>query len=220
MKKLLLVAALSVATTSVFAQASKHEGLYLGVDLGLKSTSGEATGLGIDGYDAVRIGGKNNMIPSINAEYKFALNDKALLGVGFTYDMVKTKLGTSQFAGVSDGALALVGVKGNEKNHYSFFLKPGYLVSPTTEVYGLVSYHKMKVSYDYDAVATNGSNVVAVSGSDSSTHTGFGYGAGVRTELAKNIFGYVQIQQVQYKSKDDLKPSSNIGSVGIQYKFN
>jgi opacity protein-like surface antigen len=221
MKKKLLAICLTVATTSVFAQASKHEGFYFGADLGFKSTGGEATGLGIEGYDAVQIGGKNSLIPSINAEYKFALSDKALLGVGFTYDISKTKLGTSQFAGydVENDVGVLVGAKGKEKNHYSLFLKPGYLVSPTTEVYGLLAYHKMKVTYDFDAVASNGINTIEVSGSDSSKHTGFGYGAGVRTELSKNIYGYVQVQQVKYKSKDDFKPSTNVGSIGIQYKF-
>jgi opacity protein-like surface antigen len=219
MKKLLLVAALSVATTTVFAQASKHEGFYLGADLSMKSTSGEATGLGVPGYDSVTLGGKNNIIPTVNAEYKFALSEKALLGIGLSYDLTKNKMGTSQFAGVDDGVAVLAGVKAKEKNRYSIFLKPGYLITNQTELYGILAYHKTKVSYDFDAVATDGDVVVTTDGSDSSKHTGMGYGAGVRTELTKNIFGYVEIQQVKYKEKDGFKPASTIGSVGVQYKF-
>ncbi len=219
MKKTLLALSLVAATQVVFAQASKHEGFYLGADIQMKSTSGQATGLGIPGYDSVQLGGKNNIIPAINAEYKFALSDKALLGIGISYDLSKTKIGKSQFAGIENDFLVLVGANGKEKNHYSLFLKPGYLITNSTELYGILAYHKTKVTYDFDAVGSDGEVIVTNDGSDSSRHNGMGYGAGIRTELTKNIYGYVEVQQVKYKEKDGFKPSSNIGSVGIQYKF-
>lgn len=93
-------------------------------------------------------------------------------------------------------------------------MKPGFAVTKDALVYALVGYNSLEGTTDSNAIL-----------SGSTTYTGIGYGLGAQVMFTPNIYGKVEIQQVQYDSKNisgtavSAKPSSNIGTIGIGYKF-
>lgn len=198
MKKNLLAAALlSMAATGVFAQAKSFEGFSVGINgsfVGnISEFSGEGAGTNI---------GDSNIIPSGEIGYTHAITDKFTLGISGTYDFMDANAGkvdTVQFKG---------------KNHYSINIKPGFAVSKDALVYAIVGYNSVE--------GTTASNPYLTG---STTYTGIGYGVGTQIMFTPNIYGKVEIQQVQYDSKNiggttlSVKPSSNIGTIGIGYKF-
>lgn len=206
MKKLLLVAALSVATTSVFAQASNFEGFSAGLSI---SAVGNNTKVSDNsGYSFTL--GKDNVIPGIDLSYSKAIDSKMLIGFGLTYDLAKSKSG--EIAGGGD----TIGLEA--KNHYSVYVQPQYLLNNTTAVFGKLGYHQMKgsISGDYAANFT------------SEKYNGFGYGVGIKTFIDKNLFVQVEGQIVDFKQKSfdygggdvvSYKPKSTAGIITLGYKF-
>ena len=196
MKKNLLVAALlSVAATGAMAQAKSFEGFSVGVNGSVVGNTTQLTSSGVP----LNVG-DSNFIPAAEVGYTHAITDKFTLGISGTYDLIEAN------AGKISSTLQMKG-----KNHYSVNLKPGYAVSKETLVYALVGYNSLEGS------------ITNVSGT--TTFTGIGYGVGAQVMFTNNIFGKVEVQQVQYDSKGtfggalNVKPVSNIGTIGVGYKF-
>jgi opacity protein-like surface antigen len=185
MKKLLLVAALSVATTSVFAQAKNFEGAYVGIDLNLRSSTAKIDASDIDSGASGTIDGlgRQSINGTLDFGYNYALDGKFLVGVGATYDLNNTTLAEASVS--DDGESTSVSLK--EKNHYSIYVTPGFKVSEGTLAYGKLAYHHSKV---VDSV-----------GELSETVYGLGYGAGIKTMLDKNMYLKVEVQN--YSVEDD-----------------
>jgi opacity protein-like surface antigen len=195
-KQLLALAITSVVSTGVFAQAQNFQGFSVGISGSFVGNTTELTG----GGTGLNVG-DSNLIPTGEIGYTHAITDKFTLGISGTYDFTEANAGkisnNYQFKG---------------KNHYSINLKPGFALSKDALVYALVGYNSLEGSI---------SNV-----SGSTTFTGIGYGVGAQVMFTSNIYGKVEIQQVQYDSKAVLgnsaasaKVISNIGTVGIGYKF-
>lgn len=198
MKKIIAVSALvasSVFSASVFAQAKNFEGFSVGVSGSFVGNTTELTSSGVP----INVG-DSNFIPTGEIGYTHAITDKFTLGISGTYDFIESN------AGKITSSLQI-----KAKNHYSINLKPGYAVSNETLVYALVGYNSVEGS------------ITNVSGS--TTFNGIGYGFGAQVMLTKNIYGKLEIQQVQYDSKGtfggalNVKPISNIGTIGFGYKF-
>jgi len=194
-KKLLVASLLSVAATGAFAQAKSFEGFSVGINGSFVGNTTELTASGTP----LNVG-DSNLIPAGEVGYTHAITDKFTLGISGTYAF------TDSNAGKIGSDLQLKG-----KNQYSINLKPGYALSKEALVYALVGYNS------FDGSITN------VSGS--TTFTGIGYGVGAQVMFTNNVYGKVEIQQVQYDSKGtfggalNVKPISNIGTIGIGYKF-
>ncbi len=200
------LAAAGLLGMGTVAHAGNFDGFSLGIEGQVKSTS---TPLKIDfegeSVSFENLGGKHNFIPAISGSYTFVVDPKFLLGIGATYDLGSTDVGSFSYDGET-----LLSLK--EKNKYSIFVTPGYLVNATTLLYAKISYNKMK------AVAS------AEEGSGSLKFSGVGFGAGVKVALTQNVHVYVEAQRVNYSAKTladvvTFKPSSTIGSVGVAYKF-
>ncbi len=217
MKKLLLVAALSVATTSVFAQAKNFEGpsaaltvSTVGANTNYKSSDAD----GSFGFDA----GKTTLVSGVDFSYATAIDSNWLIGVGITYDLNKTKSGTFTFddtpSGGDSGSLSLT-----TKNHYSLYVQPTYAVNNSTALFAKLGYHKLKGVIDG---VSNGD-----AASVSSNFNGIGYGVGVKTFINKNLFVQAEAQLVDYKKKsftedgmtESYKIKSTAGIVSVGYKF-
>ena len=57
------------------------------------------------------------------------------------------------------------------------------------------------------------------SASSSENYTGTAYGLCVRTMLAKNWSAGLEFQQMDFGSKNGVKPSSTVTSLGVSYHF-
>ncbi len=211
MKKLLLIAAMSAATTTpVFAQASNFEGFSAGLGLAAVGVSTKVS----ESYDGDSYGlslGKDNVIPGVDLSYTKAIDSKLLVGFGVTYDLAKSKSG--EFNLGEGGSIGL-----EAKNHYSVYVQPQYLLNNTTAVFAKLGYHQMKgsISGDYAAAFT------------SEKYNGIGYGVGIKTFIDKNLFVQVEGQIVDFKQKSfdygdgyivSYKPKSTAGIVTLGYKF-
>jgi len=144
--------------------------------------------------------GDSNLIPTGELGYTYAINDKFTVAVTGTYDFVDAN------AGKITSTLQLKG-----KDHYSVNLKPGYALSKDALVYATIGYNQITASITNVSGTTN--------------FTGIGYGVGAQVMLTSNVFAKVEIQQIQYDSKGtfggalNVKPISNVGTVGVGYKF-
>ncbi len=201
MKKKLLAVCLAVATSSVFAQSSNFTGLTTGLGVGFV---GASLDVGVEGEGSIFKNGQTNVIPSIDIGYHTAIDNNFVLGVGFTYDLAKTKMGS--IAEAYEGGLQFKG-----KDHYSIYVQPTYVLSNTTAVFAKLGYHHTK------GVAEIGGE------SGSLKFKGFGYGAGVKVNLDKNLYLQAEAQIIDFDSKTDegitFKPKTAAGILSIGYKF-
>ena len=198
MKKIITISTLvasAALSSTAFAQAKNFEGFSVGVNASFVGNTTELTSSGVP----LNVG-DSNLIPAGEIGYTHAITDKFTLGISGTYDFIESK------AGKITSSLQI-----NAKNHYSINLKPGYALSKEALVYALVGYNSVEGS------------ITNVSGS--TTFTGIGYGFGTQLMLTNNLYAKLEIQQVQYDSKGtfggvlNVKPISNVGTIGIGYKF-
>lgn len=196
-KHLLALVITSAVSTGAFAQAQAFQGFSVGINGSFVGNSTELSG----DIPSTNLG-NSNVVPAGEIGYTHAITNQFTLGISGTYDFTESKAG--QF----------VGLQFKGKNHYSINLKPGFAVTKDALVYALVGYNSVEGTTDSNAIL-----------SGSTTYTGIGYGLGAQVMFTPNIYGKVEIQQVQYDSKNiggtavSAKPSSNIGTIGIGYKF-
>jgi len=193
-KKILATLIFASMSSGVFAQAKNFEGFNAGLNLSLvgASTEGSASG------NVVSFG-QQNVIPSVDLGYNFAANENLVLGISGTYDFTSTDGGK-----VNNATLKM-------ENHYSFNLKPGFVVSPNTMLYATFGYNR-------------GTGKITTAGG-TKAFNGFSYGLGALVMVDKNIFVKAEVQRVDYTSESafgdfvNFKPSSTIGTIGVGYKF-
>jgi opacity protein-like surface antigen len=224
MKKLLLVAALSVATTSVFAQAKNFEGFFVEGGLAIGSADTKTTYTQGDYSDTAEDGGKNYLKGQMSIGYMKAINEKFLIGASVGTVLGSITVGESSN---SDGERDLT----KAKNNYSIALIPAYALSDKLVVRGRISYNKSKVE---------GSGVGSDDNEDLYNYTqsakvsGFGLGVGAQYFITKNVYAAIDIERVQYSSKNmamningqpftdgviNVKPSNTVGLISVGYKF-
>ncbi len=209
MKKLTLtLAAAGLLSVSTVAHAGNFDGFSLGIEGQLKSTSTSVKyDDGTDSVNAENLGGKHDFIPVISGSYTEAVGPNFLFGIGATYDLGSTDVGSASIV-IDSEELAF---KVEEKDHYSIFVTLGYLVNDTALLYAKIAHHKMKAELSVDGE------------SESLKFSGVGFGAGVKVALTENVSVYAEAQRVSYSDETlgDFKfePSSTIGALGFAYKF-
>jgi long-subunit fatty acid transport protein len=229
MKKLLLVAALSVATTSVFAQAKNFEGFFVEGGLAIGSSSfknsevDNTSGSTFTSND--EYGSKSFTKGRVSLGYMKAVDNNFLVGVS-----VSSLLGsTTLFNGTnSDGETDTAKLK----NSYQIALVPAYAVSDKFAVRGKVSYNKAK--FESNALYDDGGTLVPTS--SSAKFNGIGLGVGAQYFFTKNLYGAIDIERITMSSKSlnivndgqpvassdyaiTSKPTQTMGLISIGYKF-
>lgn len=223
MKKLLLVAALSVATTSVFAQAKNFEGAFIegGLAVGSNNTKTSYTQGTYSGNS--EDGGQSYLKGQLSLGYMKAINEKFLLGAS-----VGTVLG-SITAGESSNSNGERDIT-KAKNNYSVALIPAYALSDKLVVRGKISYNKSKI--ESSGISENNDDLYNYA--HTGKFSGFGLGLGAQYFITKNVYAAIDIERVQYSSKNlamtvngqpfsdavlNVKPSNTVGLISVGYKF-
>jgi opacity protein-like surface antigen len=220
MKKLLLVAALSVATTSVFAQAKNFEGPSAALTIGAVGADTQYNENDV-AYDSTAKlnSGKTSLVSGLDLSYAKAVDANWLIGFGITYDFTKTKSG--EFSSTEGAESASLSISG--KNHYSIYVQPTYALNDSTALFVKLGYHSLKGVIE--GTWTDG--VDSESGSQTAKFKGIGYGFGVKTFINKNLYIQAEAQIVDYKKKtfteedysESYKVKSNAGIISVGYKF-
>ena len=109
------------------------------------------------------------------------------------------------------------------KNVWGISVEPGLNLNESTLVYAKFSYVRAKGTnvYNYPQEAQP-------LGSASRNHSGMGVGAGVKFKLSDNLYGMVEVEQVNFNTKsyydaadttETYKPRLVKGTIGIGYRF-
>jgi opacity protein-like surface antigen len=228
MKKLLLVAALSVATTSVFAQAKNFEGFFVEGGLAVGATNSKATYTEGSYSSTSEDGGKDYLKGQVSFGYMKAINDKFLIGAS-----VGTVIGSIKNAQISDSQGT--DVTGKAKDNYSLSLIPAYALTDKLVVRGKISYNQSK-SQTSGTYWNDDSQVNQFLSTYSATakFTGMGLGIGAQYFITKNVYAAIDLERVSYSSKNlnevdggvpvtdetvSIKPTNTVGLISVGYKF-
>ena len=203
MKKLIIVAAIatSFVAPQAFAQAKNFEGLSVGGNLNLISTTTEAP-VGVYRINGI---GQEATNAALQAAYSFAASDVFLLSVGGTYNLGGVDAGTV----TSNGSTSTL----SWQNGMSLYVEPGFMLNDKNLGYAKVSYNRASAKVQEGATSIT------------QDITGNGFGFGIRTLLSKNLFLQVEVDRIQFGSArfagetKDFKSSATMGSLGIGYKF-
>ncbi|MDZ7921556.1 outer membrane beta-barrel protein [Rhodoferax sp.] len=208
MRTFISIFALAFLSNAAFAQASKFEGLNVGVGLAYvqpKITEKDSVGGHYTWNNA-------DMIPQLSLTYNFSLTDKWLLGVGGSYDLSQLNAGTTR------GLSGLV--KATLDDHSSIYLQPTFALDDKSAIYAKVAYHEVKV----ETVGVAGAGWVP----DRFRTSGLGYGVGYTRLFGKHVFVQGEIQMVAYDDKRLVVggvtavyslPEETIAQVTLGYKF-
>lgn len=169
----------------------------------LKAKSSVSTRYNVDGV------GRNSIAGGLGLDYSKKFNSKFVGFAGISYDITDVSL--AKFSVTSSGTNGTAEVK--EKNRYSFYFGGGPLLTPTTLMYG-------KLSYNYSDIqlTTNVSpSVEGLSDANYSAH-GIGYSVGIR-QLLDNYFLGVEMGRVNYSTGDILNADSATGTTLGSFYF-
>ncbi len=194
MKKTLLLAsaAIGLASSQAWAQGGSFEGLTLGLNVESVRSTTENTNTGLSD-------GSNSGVGSLQAQYGFALGSQFRLGLGITGGIGSYKAGS------------IGGTDYSTKNAISFDLIPSVALSESMLLYGKVS-------------SLSATGVSTTAGVETTTSiSGIGWGLGLRAMVDKHVFLQVGVDVNRYDDKVDagltIRRSSNVGSIGLGYKF-
>ncbi|WP_199052538.1 outer membrane protein [Aquitalea sp. ASV15] len=199
MKKIVLFAALLGAAST--SSAGGFDGLFAEAKLGYAHSKTDFDGISPS---------DNSTVGEISLGYSKAFGEYNLAGTAYVI------LGDQKAGSISgtDGSVSgTVNAKGT--NTWGIAVEPGFNVNDNTLVYAKLGYTQTTGELDVNATV----NGTAVRGSTSTTFNGVTFGAGAKYKFATNLYGVVEVQQTNYSSKDGVKPSTFMTSVGIGYKF-
>ncbi len=188
-------------TNSFSSDTYEFKGFNIGINANLKSSTTEVkiADLRLDGT------GKQSTIPNLSFDYTVPVSNRIALILGASVDLTESEVSKVSFSGNN--------LKVKEKNHYSFYLAPGYLISDDSILYAKVGYHRAKLK-----VSENFAN-----NSFSQDISGYSFGAGIRTKIYDRLYSNLEIQKILYDSQGipqlRIEPGSLVGSVGISYLF-
>lgn len=188
---------------NVAIAADNFTGFTLGASAGLSHNS-----IDYAGYIAGKSSTKDNIVGGVNAGYGFALSDAAVLSVGASYVLNKSKFGEVTYLNSGD----TIRVNGKFKDHWSVFIAPGYRFAPQWQGYAKLSYHIAKSEYSDTLM-----------GAGTSNHHGIGYGAGLSYAVAKQVEVSAEVQHVRFNSASFAlssgRPEVTEFNVGVNYRF-
>ena len=195
-----LGASLAVLAAPAFAENTPFAGPSVGASLSLQSAVISApdnpdlkNGSGIGQQSAGLV---------LHGSYGLPVNDQVVVLLGLDFNPVDIKSGEVTDTSGADIAFKL-------KNAWSLSVAPGFLINNQSLGYVKLSYEGATASIpDY-----------------SKTIDGYGLGFGIRTEINANLYLNAEIKRVTYNAfnfvidADRVKPVTDIGTVGIGYRF-
>jgi len=214
----LLAIACLLATSNAFSQTSNFTGPSLALyasHVDAKNDIEEVTGLYANKNTTTK---KNNLIPGVDFNYGFAIENNFVIGLGATYDLSKTKTGeaTRSFDSVGD---AVTIITNNElKDHYSLYIQPTYVINKDSAMFAKLGKHFAKANYSW--TASDGTSF-----SNSSNIEGWGYGLGFKNFLSDNLFVQGEVVVVDYRENKFAdgavlyKPETTNATISVGYKF-
>ena len=148
-----------------------------------------------------------SIVLGLDASYGFNLSENWVATAGMTYGMGSPSMGISPSANYPSG------IKASLKNRYSFYVAPGYRISPKWLVYGKLSWQHANSVYTVP-------DVPALEAS----HAGFGYAIGIKTALTEHLEASFELQSVKYKQADmpggaTAKPKTTEAILSLGYRF-
>lgn len=198
-------AALLLACSAAFGPAATAQTAYfegISASLGLALT-GSSVRLSVPNTAYMDVG-KTSEVTTLDLSYGVAQGRRFLLSTGATIDAGNTKLGK---LGDQNSA-----IEASLRNHYSVYVQPTWLVTPSTGIYGKLGYHRAKLS------ATEGLDAA------SDTFNGTGLALGFKTRVRQNVYLQAEALLVDYKSHTygtgstvDMRTTSSILSAGYRF---
>ena len=222
-KKLLglLAIACILATSNAFSQTSNFTGPSLALyasHVDAKNDIEEVTGLYANKNTTTK---KNNLIPGVDFNYGFAIENNFVIGLGATYDLSKTKTGEATRSFNSVGDTVTIITNNELKDHYSLYIQPTYVINKDSAMFAKLGKHFAKANYSWTDIF-NG-----VSFSNSSNIEGWGYGLGFKNFLSNNLFVQGEVGIVNYEKFIDRSQIESLSmkletvnatiSVGIKF---
>lgn len=195
--------------------------LNLGIGLSiLKYNSGYGDNYGVTPTSDNVNYRSTNIVPRFDASYLFELNNKWLLGTGFTFDL-------SPFNG--DMFLAgdnIARTRIRTTNHYSLYVSPFYAIDNSLSVFGKLSYQSSNIYAIWTCPESGpGSGCV----SDHMRLDGVGFGLGAKKIISQNIYVQAEGEYVDYRDKNYSSSGDNrwwyknndsfSGTLSIGYHF-
>lgn len=211
-KKMLLVAVLSVASST--AMAGAFDGPFVQAAVGFANAQTEVNA---PAWFTSKPS-DNNFIGQISGGYSRSFGQFNLGGSVF-YILGDQKAGAMGYNSPGIGTIEFKG-----KNTWGLSIEPGYMFYESALVYAKIGYVDSKVNGS-DNWTSGG--LAHSSAFDESVH-GYSYGAGVKVRFSPNLYGIAEIQQINYRSKTwtysngyqvAVKPNALTGVIGIGYKF-
>jgi opacity protein-like surface antigen len=183
---------LSVAVAGAFLapQAFAQSKNFEGFSLGLSANFNNAK---MEGYGISP--SDNSTTAGIKAAYGWALGTSAILSLGASYDTGKAKV-------FSGSGYELYG-----QDTTILSIEPGFKMAPNVLGYLKLGYATLKGVGTYQTITAK------------DNYTGTAYGLGVRGMLAKNWSADLEFLQADFSSKDGVKPSGSVTSIGVNYHF-
>jgi opacity protein-like surface antigen len=221
-KKLLGLLALAclLATSNAFSQTSNFTGPSLALyasHVDAKNDIEEVTGLYANKNTTTK---KNNLIPGVDFNYGFAIENNFVIGLGATYDLSKTKTGEATRSFDSVGTPVTIITNNELKDHYSLYIQPTYVINKDSAMFAKLGKHFAKANYSWGA--SDGTSF-----SNSSNIEGWGYGLGFKNFLSNNLFVQGEVGIVNYEKFIDrsgieslsMKPETVNVTISVGYKF-
>ena len=217
----LLAIACLLATSNAFSQTSNFTGPSLALyasHVDAKNDIEEVTGLYANKNTTTK---KNNLIPGVDFNYGFAIENNFVIGLGATYDLSKTKTGEATRSFVSIATPVTIITNNELKDHYSLYIQPTYVINKDSAMFAKLGKHFAKANYSWTDIF-NG-----VSFSNSSNIEGWGYGLGFKNFLSNNLFVQGEVGIVNYEKFIDrsrieslsMKPETVNATISVGIKF-
>lgn len=201
--KLLVVAAITTSSTVTFAGG--FDGPFVQGALGWANSETELVDDGNLKWD------DNNFVGKIAGGYSKSFGGFNLAGSIF-YIIGDQDAGTINI----DDSIGTATLTAKGSNTWGLTVEPGWNISESTLIYGKLSYVRTTGKLDYTAQDIGNP---PESGTVKETYKGFGFGAGVKQKFTPNIYAFGEIEQINFSSKDGIKPNSLGVFVGVGYKF-
>lgn len=231
-----VIEAAPVAVTPVAPVAGAWQGAYVGGALGYSFRGDDEVGLQAFGEDGpagratgitdVKVSGVTG---SVHAGYRWQ-RGQWVFGPNLS----------AEFGSVSDtstGSFSLNGidyettVESDVRSVIDLTMKTGYLIDPTTMIYGVAGVSRGNFNYSFDTTGTSATTAISASSSEDYSVTGYVLGLGFERAFTERMSGFGELNYRNYGSTDidtplgindgttRATPSHSNIKLGVNFRF-
>lgn len=182
------------------AAENSVEGFDISFNAGIQSLNSKLS----DSSSSLDGIGHTNNSARVSARYTKLLSEKTTIAISTSYSLTKPKIVEE---GDYEGCNIVCGASYKLKDHYAFYVEPGYLVNENTIVYLKAGYHTAQAKV-----------------LDSKYHLdGFSFGFGSKIFLSSKIFTSIEVEKIDFGSEKSgstkIEHESLLGTIGLGYMF-